>query len=126
MPPNLISRDEPIRRGFPVAPLGCRADQIPAEPFAVVAHPADAARGYARHQGKFRHVLCHHRSGSDEGVTADGMTAHDRRVGADGGAALDQGRRNSLLRDITERGLMTLVNTQLGPQKTSSSSVTPS
>src|SRR5262249_13077531 len=33
--------------------------------------------------------------------------------------------RNSLLRSISARGLLTLVNTQDGPQKTPSSSVTP-
>src|SRR6516164_7163182 len=33
--------------------------------------------------------------------------------------------RNSLLRSISARGLLTLVNTQEGPQKTPSSSVTP-
>ena len=35
-------------------------------------------------------------------------------------------RRNSPLREISARGLLTLVNTQLGPQKTSSASSTPS
>ena len=34
--------------------------------------------------------------------------------------------RNSFLRSISARGLLTLVNTQDGPQKTPSSSVTPS
>ena len=33
--------------------------------------------------------------------------------------------RNSLLRSISARGFMTLVNTQDGPQNTPSSSVTP-
>ena len=34
--------------------------------------------------------------------------------------------RNSCLRETWLRGLMTLVNTMLGPQNTSSSSTTPS
>ena len=39
---------------------------------------------------------------------------------------LTQVRWNSCLREISLRGLITLVNTQLGPQKVSSSRMTPS
>jgi hypothetical protein len=40
---SLLDGHEPTLLGFPVAPLGCRADQIPAETFAVVAHPSNAS-----------------------------------------------------------------------------------
>ena len=37
-------------------------------------------------------VLRHDGAGADEGVAADGVAAHDRAVGPQGGAALDEGR----------------------------------
>ena len=56
----------------------------------MVAHPADAARRNAGHQGKIRHVLGHDRAGGDKSVAADAMATNDGCVGADGGAALDK------------------------------------
>ena len=78
------------RPQFAVPPLGRRANKILAKAFAVMAHPADAARGNPGHQGEIRHVLRHDRSGRDKSVTADGVAADDGRVRTDGGAALDQ------------------------------------
>lgn len=37
------------------------------------------------------HVFCHHRPCTDEGVTADGISADDRTVGPQGRAFLDKG-----------------------------------
>src|SRR5580704_5875170 len=89
---SLLDRHEPTLLGFPVAPLGCRADQILAEALAVVAHPPDASCGYAGHQGKIRHILGHNSSGRDKGVSADGVAAHNRGVRPNGCAAFDQRR----------------------------------
>src|SRR5262249_18629039 len=41
------------------------------------------------HQGVIAYIMSYHRSGGDEGVTADVIAADDRRIGADGRAAPD-------------------------------------
>ena len=56
---------------------------------AVAAHPSDLARRVADHQRVVRHILRHHRTGADEGITADGDPAHDGGVGADRAAPLE-------------------------------------
>ena len=59
--------------------------------FAKLAHPAHLAGGHAHHQGVGRHVLVDDCARTDEGELADGDAAHDGAVGAQGGAAFDQG-----------------------------------
>ena len=83
--------------------------------------------------GRAREPAGHGRAGS---FVIDG-SGPDQRVDADGDAAQDRGLppmlaprstrvgRNSCLRSMALRGLITLVNTQEGPQKTSSSRVMP-
>ena len=89
------------------------------ELFAGPAHPADAARRDADHQRVGRDIARHDGAGADEGVFADRDAADDRGVGADGGAAPDQRLAKFVLALTAARGLITLVKTQLGPQKTS-------
>ena len=56
------------------------------------AHPTDDPSGVSRNQRKMRHVLCHHRPGTDKGISPDGNTAHDGTVGAESRTSANQGR----------------------------------
>src|SRR5256885_7714216 len=65
-----------------------RGDQ---QTLAALAHPADAAGGHAHHEAVRRNVGGHHGACADERVLPERDAAHDRRVGADGRAALHEG-----------------------------------
>src|SRR2546430_15874613 len=60
------------------------------QPFAALAHPADAAGRHAHHERVRRDIGRHHGARADERVLAEGHTAHDRRVRSDGRAPLYQ------------------------------------
>ena len=57
--------------GLAIAASGFGADEVGTQPLAGMAHPADAPRRHARHQGEGRHVPRHHRAGGDEAVFAE-------------------------------------------------------
>ena len=56
----------------------------------MMAHPTDAARRYPSHQSEIGYTLGYHRAGRDKGITANCMTAQNRRVRTDGRPTLDQ------------------------------------
>ncbi len=55
-----------------------------------LAHPTDLSSGVADHQGMVGDTFRHDDAGADEGVLADGVTADDGTVGAQGGTLLDK------------------------------------
>jgi hypothetical protein len=91
--PASAQRREPLRtvllqvtvRNLAIARAVARADQLRAEPFAAAAHPSDAPRRHAGHQGKIRDVAGDDRAGAHERIGADDVTTDDGRVRPDGG-----------------------------------------
>src|SRR6266852_2959601 len=67
-----------------------RTYQIEAQLSTRTAHPADAACGIADHQRIGRYVRDNDRTGADKAIASEGMTAHDRRISADGCATLEE------------------------------------
>lgn len=58
---------------------------------ATLAHPACNLSRIAKHKSVIRHILGHHRSCADKGVSAYGMSGYDRGIGANCCALFDQG-----------------------------------
>ncbi len=87
---------------YRVAPTFQRADEVGAEALAGAAHPAYLPGRDSDDEREGRDVAGHHRPGADEGMGADAMPTHDRRVGPDAGAASDP-RRPELRPAVHER-----------------------
>ncbi len=59
------------------------------EPRSIMGRPADLTGGIADHDRMRRNIIKHERSGSDQRILADHDPAHDRRIGPDRSALLD-------------------------------------
>ena len=94
------------------------------EPLAVPTHPADLSGWHSDDDREVGHVACDHCPGTYESMATDGAAAYDSAVGAERRALTHACGRYSCLRVTAALGLRTLVKTMLGPQNTSSSSVT--
>ena len=99
---------------------------LPTQLYPAFTDPALDPGRRTHHERVIRHIFGHHRARADESVLANRDTTDNRAVGAQGCSFPTRVGLSSSIRGISLRGLNTFVKTIDGPQKTKSSSVTPS